>query len=605
MKHEFNVINTVAVAVLFFVQANALSAQPPSSLTTLKNEIAVKSKNSDKELIEPLRDYIYLLSKEHVTPQEKLRRLPEINLLLTRQKFFRITPSIGDLQVLLKDFHVESISDLSLLHSTLTDAPGVCSDEQSSTLFRLGLEVDRLPAEGETTRQIKAETMCQIEHALFNNKRYGRKIAALALKQLAAVPAIPKKIKQDAAFEAIFSYTTERILATNDGDLFVQTLEPAIRIAEQTNFELDNWQEEDILPELARRCDLATALKWQNYLIDAALRNHVKQSILEKLRWQLNCAKAGKLDDKNRDLNTEQDQLAILARQHDRSERVLSNAKRFIELRSETPESLQEHNGKLLEYANNMVAIRALDAAELCLDACQSSENKSTLNSQIANTRIHLAELRGDLVSFKRLLDAQLNRSLVSDQDDYLETLALSACLNLLQGNYEVSEQQSRQLESQMYSYSCAHSLWEYSAQQKFVFQHYIGLLDRAQVFAKQESFEHALSILRPLLSSDYIGDNYAAKDGYALMARCYERTGHPGLARAAEIQACSGDTDMLDAEPSRLLADAQFQLAQVELMRGNFVRSSRYFSEALDVAKRSHLQGTALYEEIEKASQK
>jgi hypothetical protein len=28
-------------------------------------------------------------------------------------------------------------------------------------------------------------------------------------------------------------------------------------------------------------------------------------------------------------------------------------------------------------------------------------------------------------------------------------------------------------------------------------------------------------------------------------------------------------------------------------------------FSEALDVAKRSHLQGTALYEEIEKASQK
>jgi hypothetical protein len=605
MKQDFNVINIVVVAVLFSVQARALSAQPPpSSLTQLKNEIALKSKNSDKELIEPLRDYIYLLSKEHLTPQEKLRRLPEINLLLTQQKFFRITPSIGDLQELLKDFHIETNSDLSLLHSTLTAAPDVCFEEQSSTLFRLGVEVDCLPAQDEATRQIKAETMRQIEHALFNNKRYGRKIAALALKEIASVPAISKETKEDASFEAIFSYTSERYLATNDGELFVQTLAPAIRIAEQTNFELYNWQEEDIFPELMRRCDLATAIKWQNCLIDAAQRNHVKQSILEKLRWQLNCAKDGKLVDKNTDLNTEEIQLAVLARDHDRSERVLLHAKRFIELCSESPEPLKEHHKKLLEYANNMVYIGALDAAELCLDACQSSENKSAVNSQIANTRLHLAELRGDLDLFKRLLDSQQNRSLASDQDEYLETLVLAARLSLLQGNYELSEQQSLPLESQKYSLSNGYSETEYSPQQSFVFPHYIGLLDRAQVLAKQNSFEHALSILRQLLSPDYIGNGDAVKDAYALMARCYEQTGHPGLARAAEMQASALDA-ISEAEPSRLLADAQFQLAQVEFMRGNFVRSSRYFSEALDVAKRSHLQGTAFYNEIERASQR
>jgi hypothetical protein len=301
--------------------------------------------------------------------------------------------------------------------------------------------------------------------------------------------------------------------------------------------------------------------------------------------------------------NRQETELFNLAKFQFSDEQALFNSKRYIDFCAISAPSVSEHKEKILSYAEELINCGSLPAAKFCLDECCKATNGISQSHRIADDRITIAELRGELDSAKRLLDDKSDLTNAT-QDDLLKTSELSATLSLLNGEYDRSESQSRLLETRLFSLNdvAESNDFRQTSQDQFAAKHAVGLLDRAQTLAHRRSFKEALVLLRRVLK---IPSSDTALDAYALMAQCYQNTAHPGLALVAAQQSI----DLLQASgyqpsPARLLADANFQLGQFALANGNKIRAQRYFTEALNIARDSHLTKTALYKEIELAHQ-
>lgn len=283
---------------------------------------------------------------------------------------------------------------------------------------------------------------------------------------------------------------------------------------------------------------------------------------------------------------------------------AIQNAERFMSLCKIGEPSLEKRRQMVASYIDVLIDNGFFLPAQHCLDKYTASGTEFANAPVFQNQRIQVAILKGDLASAKTLL-AEFDLLSGSTRDDKNRADELRTIVDLIDGNYEKCELDSRPLEKQLFESSDVNDksdVTETTAQDEFVAKYRTGLLARAQALAHLKNYKDSLVLSRRIVRNGGFDD--VAIDALSQMARCYQQTGHPGLASTAENQA----TDAIQSgtefsRKRRLEAGAKFQLAQYWKTVGNTTRSQRCFSEAIELAKSAHLENTSFYRELEEAA--
>lgn len=295
-----------------------------------------------------------------------------------------------------------------------------------------------------------------------------------------------------------------------------------------------------------------------------------------------------------------------LARFQYSDDQAIRNANRYIELCKVAEPVIAKRKEQFESYIQVLIDNGFFTPASFCLDYVVDPQNKISASRVFENQKTEIAELSGNLAIARRLLASASSTANVS-ADDALKTCELEAVLRLMDGNYEKCEKESRSFESQLFALDDVGKNDENNrtSQDEFVGKYRTGLLARAQALVHLKAYNQALVLLRRIVRYGEFDDDNVI-DTFALMTYCYQQTSHPGLALAAEQHAAEliqGSGDF----PRRLglAADAKYRMAQYFNAAGNSLRSRRYFSEALDIAREANLMNSPLYQEIEQSSKR
>ncbi|MBS1953324.1 MAG: hypothetical protein JST89_04005 [Cyanobacteria bacterium SZAS-4] len=738
---KLKLISLFFVALSLSTELRVCCFESPSS--ALRAKVKASIEHSDDDSVETVRDYLYLLDEEKASPKAKMQAILDL------ASFYKSVNDVLPMTVpIWADLTVSDASDMLMLEQILSRVSTVGGVQEELPLARLAEEVDKIEVTDNERLKIKISIISRILFLLQGNYAYSKKIADITLRQIAQATIEPPNNIDTVSFHIIALYYLESPRSTRNGALLASSLRNLLRISDRTGNSNTLPLAENLFPELARRCDVATTIELQKALVETAVKIKLNDSLLGTLQWQLGYAymlagdyakaesalrqsapniqsmklmwklqlaeclrrqrkteeydklaeeiekevpesrekyafdfaagaqaiRALNLVDRgnfeaalpllkssseiyskttgSRDLAyfnlplytiTFPDEIAVLtaeaavnrklgrvaeAERLEKSVEAIQSSNEQDALTAQTASLLniaqrdggigvQPEDAKsfvalcskmklpetrvatLLDYAEVLISNNDLLSAKLCLDAIVDNQMSDAIKSKVIRDLLLIAECQGDLKSTEQLLSKLESTSTNSSDDDRLKNLESLVHRNLLLGDYEKAEMQSRQIEEKLLSLDDKElDKTEQTVQGKFVIDYQMGLLDRARALVQLKSFAPAMILLRALLVRNL--DQQTLIDASTLLARCYKESGHPGLAKTCEQNAVILFDNMYrPGTTSYMLADAKFQLAILAAENGNLVRSRRYRAEALKVAAKAHVENTALYKQI------
>ncbi len=295
-----------ATLAAFYTICGSLTAfadENGSATAVLKSQILAVQKIEVNEAMQLIFDYLFALKEEGKTPKERVEALLAMYQPdpVNKDRFNHPPIMAQHWFEVLRDFHVNDVDSMNLLHRVLStyneSTPQFISKKDAQALLNLGQEVSRVDTFSNETLKTKALTLRYLALLEQKDKEFGRPLGVLALEQLAEIGDAPDVERRDAIFRVLYSYFGNQPNSPDDGDLLFRVVVASAKIVSQSKNKYDFEYLNTIYNELRRRCTNEQALTAQKDVVDAAILAKVDEKSLNTMLLELACAymRAGRL----------------------------------------------------------------------------------------------------------------------------------------------------------------------------------------------------------------------------------------------------------------------------------------------------------------------
>lgn len=274
-------------------ESSEASIESPESVLSRLKAIP---KNESVEFGEVISDYLFILEEGKVSSAERLRILNLFFDSIVGSGINHFMPIFFTTEHWLNpivSLSVTDVNSLKLLNASLKKIEGrsisSITSRHAEALFRLACDVAKVQSDTADTDTLRVQVLWKLSSLAENDKEFGRKLATLAVEQMAKLDVAPEEERRDASAKVLRSYfAIDKEL--EDGDLLIRDVNAISKIVSQSKkeFSLDHFA--GIYQQLQRRCSATESLVGIEKLLSAALDAQIDEGCLQLLRQQLSCA---------------------------------------------------------------------------------------------------------------------------------------------------------------------------------------------------------------------------------------------------------------------------------------------------------------------------